>query len=160
MNVALVALCHLWTAISSLRQGSINWQLFWCPLKTFLKLLENYQQKITWRNQFPMKAHVVQSKFTTYKSLSSHWRCSIKKDVLKNFVKFTRKRLCRSLFYLENRLRHRCFPMGFAKFSRTTTVFCKTTAKTSFHKSPLLLPVLPNTEGNTQLVLMFSAAEM
>ena len=138
----------------------INWQLFWCPLKTFLKLLENYQQKITWRNQFPMKAQFIESKFTTYNSLSSHRRCSIKKDVLKNFVKFSWKRPCWSLFFLENRLRYRCFPIGFAKFSRTTTAFCKTTAKTSFYKSPLLLPVLPKTEGNTQLVLMFSAAEM
>ena len=30
---------------------------------------------------------------------SSHGRCSIKKDVLKNFVKFTRKHLCQSHFF-------------------------------------------------------------
>ena len=30
---------------------------------------------------------------------SSHWRCSVKKDVLKNFAKFTEKHLCQSLFF-------------------------------------------------------------
>ena len=30
---------------------------------------------------------------------SSHGKCSIKKAVLKNFVKFTRKHLCQSLFF-------------------------------------------------------------
>ena len=29
---------------------------------------------------------------------SSHWRCSIKKGVPRNFAKFTRKHLCQSLF--------------------------------------------------------------
>ena len=49
---------------------------------------------------------------------------------LKSFIKFTRKRLCQSLFFnkvaelspatlLKNRLRHRCFPMNFVKFLRT-----------------------------------------
>ena len=30
---------------------------------------------------------------------SSHWRCSAKKGVLKNFAKFTGKHLCESLFF-------------------------------------------------------------
>ena len=30
---------------------------------------------------------------------SSHWRCSVKKGVLKNFAKFTGKHLCRSLSF-------------------------------------------------------------
>ena len=29
---------------------------------------------------------------------SSHWRCSLRKDVLRNFAKFTGKHLCQSLF--------------------------------------------------------------
>ena len=38
-----------------------------------------------------------------------------KEGVLRNFVKFTRKHLCQSLFiFLE-----RCFPVNFAKFLRT-----------------------------------------
>ena len=53
-----------------------------------------------------------------------------KKGVLKNFAKFTGKRLCQSLFFnrvsglrpatsLKKRLWHRCFCMNFAKFLRT-----------------------------------------
>ena len=38
---------------------------------------------------------------------SSHLRCSFKKSVLKNFVKFTEK------------LWHRCFPVNFAIFFKT-----------------------------------------
>ena len=51
------------------------------------------------------------------------------KNFLRNFVKFTGKRLCRSLFLnkvtglrhstlLKKKL-HRCFPVNFAKFLRT-----------------------------------------
>ena len=60
-------------------------------------------------------------------------RCSIKKDVLRNFAKFTGKYLCQSLFFnkvtglrhatlLKNRFWHRCFLMNFAKFLRTPFV--------------------------------------
>ena len=30
---------------------------------------------------------------------SSHWKCSVKKGVLRHFAKFTRKHLCQSLFF-------------------------------------------------------------
>ena len=61
---------------------------------------------------------------------SSHQRCSIRKGVLRNFAKFTRKRLCQSLFFnkiaglrratlLKKRLCYRCFPVNFSKFLRT-----------------------------------------
>ena len=65
-------------------------------------------------------------------------RCSIlrssrpeefcKKGVLRNFAKFTGKHLCQGLFFnkvakacnlLKKSLRHRCFPVNFAKFPRT-----------------------------------------
>ena len=53
-----------------------------------------------------------------------------KKGVLSNFAKFTGKHLCYSLFFhkvaglrpatlLKKRLRHRCFPLNFAKLLRT-----------------------------------------
>ena len=53
-----------------------------------------------------------------------------KKSVLKNLAKFTGKHLCRSFFFnkvaglrpatlSQKRLWHRCFPLNFAKFSRT-----------------------------------------
>ena len=61
---------------------------------------------------------------------SSHQRCSVRKDVLRNFPKFTGKHLCQSLFFnkvaglrpaalLKRRLWHRCFPVSFAKILRT-----------------------------------------
>ena len=49
---------------------------------------------------------------------SSHRRCSVKKDVLKNFANFTAKHLCLSLF-IRKRLQHKCFLVKFGKFFRT-----------------------------------------
>ena len=46
---------------------------------------------------------------------SSHWRCSVRKDVLRNFAKFTG----RPVTLLKKRLWHWCFPLNFAKFLRT-----------------------------------------
>ena len=62
---------------------------------------------------------------------SSHRRCSVKISVLRNFSKFTGKHLCQRLFFnkvaglgpptlLKKSLWHRCFPVNFAKFLRTT----------------------------------------
>ena len=55
----------------------------------------------------------------------------LSKGVLRNFTKFTGKHLCQSLYLnkvagmrsailLKKRLWHRCFPVKFAKFPRTT----------------------------------------
>ena len=68
-----------------------------------------------------------------YYTVSSHRRCSIKKVVLKMLQKLARKHLCWKLFFnkvvgwrpatlLKNRLQHRCFPVNFANFLKTT--FC------------------------------------
>ena len=68
---------------------------------------------------------------------NSHQPCSVRKGVLRNFAKFTRKHLRQVLSYnkvagpepatlLKKRLWHRCFPMNFAKFPRTP-----------FHRTPL-----------------------
>ena len=67
----------------------------------------------------------------THGTRSSRRTCSIKIGVLKAFAKFTRKHLCQSLFFnkvtdlrpatlLKKRLRHKCFPLNFAKFLRTS----------------------------------------
>ena len=70
--------------------------------------------------------HFLIADLKTTKKRSSHPRCFIKKGVLKNFAKFTRKFLCPSLFYnkiaglatlLKKRLWH-SFPVNFAKFLR------------------------------------------
>ena len=55
-----------------------------------------------------------------YENRSSRLRCSVSKGVLRNFAKFTGKHLCQSLcFNKVAGLRHRCFPVNFAKFLRT-----------------------------------------
>ena len=67
--------------------------------------------------------------FSGTSARSSHRRCSVGKDVLRNFAKFTGKHLCQSLFFnkvvdlrpatlLKTRLWHRCFPVNVAKFLR------------------------------------------
>ena len=72
-----------------------------------------------------------------------------KKDVLKNFVKLTGKHLRQSLFFnkvadladlspatlLKKRLWHRCFPVNFAKFLRTS--FYRTLLVASSGNTPL-----------------------
>ena len=61
---------------------------------------------------------------------SSHMRCSVKKGVLRNLVKFTGNTCARDSFLIrlqarpttlfKKRLWYRCFPVNFAKFLRTT----------------------------------------
>ena len=57
-------------------------------------------------------------------------RCSVRKGILRNFAKFTGKRLCQSLLFnkvvglrpatlFKKRLGHRCSPVNLAKFLRT-----------------------------------------
>ena len=56
------------------------------------------------------------------KGRSSRRRCSVKKGVLRDFAKLTRKHLCQSIrpaTLLKKRLLHRYFPVNFAKFLRT-----------------------------------------
>ena len=78
---------------------------------------------------------------------SSHWRCSVQNDVLKNFANFTGKHFCWSLFWQKqslevfcrkdvvevllnftgkhlswsvfNKFQHRCFPVKFTKLLKT-----------------------------------------
>ena len=73
------------------------------------------------RNTFFYKTIlVVASSFR--QTRSSHQRCSMKIGALRNFAKFTGKHLCQSLrpaTLLKKRLWYRCFPVNFAKFSRT-----------------------------------------
>ena len=54
---------------------------------------------------------------------SNHQRCSIKKGVLRNFAKFAGKHLCQILFFNKVAgLEHRCFPVNFVKFLRTSVL--------------------------------------
>ena len=71
--------------------------------------------------------------YSTFKPLDKvqkqYRRCYVRKCILRNFEKFTGKRLCQILFYdkfahlkpvtlLKKRPWHRCFPVNFAKFVR------------------------------------------
>ena len=47
---------------------------------------------------------------------SSHCRCSVRKDVRKNFVKFTEKHFCQSFFFKKKRLWYRCFTKNLQNF--------------------------------------------
>ena len=68
--------------------------------------------------------------YVFYQWRSIHCRCSVRKGVLRNFTKFTRKYLCQILFFnkaaglrpatlLKKRLWHRCFPVNVVEFLRT-----------------------------------------
>ena len=70
---------------------------------------------------------------------SSHWRCSIKKAILKHFVIFTGKHLCRGLFFnkvaghqacnfIKRRLQHRYFFANIRIFIRRPILFWTTLA--------------------------------
>ena len=66
------------------------------------------------------------------KGRSSHLKCSMKKYILRNFIKFTGKHLCQILFFnkvarllrpatlLKKRLWHKCVPANFVKFLKTS----------------------------------------
>ena len=73
---------------------------------------------------------VLSCTFLFYTHTSSRPEVFCKKGVLENFTKFTGKHLCQSLFFnkvvglspatlLKKELWHGCFPVNFAKFSRT-----------------------------------------
>ena len=72
----------------------------------------------------------------------------VRKGVLRNFAKFTRKHLCQSLFFnkvaglrpatlLKKRLWHRCFPVNFVKFLRAPLRDCSR----SYAKNPAFLKI-------------------
>ena len=111
---------------------------FWCfascnRMQQQLKNLQNSQENTC--------AGVSTSQFNSQsmgrpdKRRNSHWRCSVKKGVLKNLVNFIGKHLVvawnyeGSLFnkvaanqtcnFTKIRLQHRCFPVKFVKFLRT-----------------------------------------
>ena len=85
------------------------------------------QYSSQWRRFCVIKFWSVAATFLLHSFRSSHQRCSVKKDVLRNFAKFIEKRLCQCLFFKKvighqlywKRLRHRCFPTNFEKFQRT-----------------------------------------
>ena len=55
---------------------------------------------------------------TLVKGRSSHWRCFVRKGVLRNFARFTGKHLCQSLYF--NKFAEVC---NFMKMKTGTGVF-------------------------------------
>ena len=86
----------------------------------------NFCCKINFLNlmfsQYLFQKHPI---LTVFLSEAVARRCSVRKCVLRNFVKFTGKHLCqcwlrlRPATLLKKRLRHGCFPVNFAKFLKT-----------------------------------------
>ena len=68
----------------------------------------------------------------------SHRRCSVKKVVYKNFVNFAGKHSCWSFFLIKlQAILHRCFPVKFVKFVRTSANDCLLTKQMSLFCSPV-----------------------
>ena len=102
-------------------------------LKSHKKVMEFFFSKVVGYNLFR----------------SSHWRCSIKKGVLRNFAKSTGKHLCQTLFFnkiagLRPLLKHfikkeslaQIFSCEFCEISKNTifTEHLRTTASTYLRK--------------------------
>ena len=79
------------------------------------------------------KLKMIFENFVTHRSSRPEVFC--KKDVLRNFTKFTGKHLCQSLFLLKKRLWYRCFPVNFAKFLRTPFFYRTPLVVASVHRS-------------------------
>ena len=88
----------------------------------FNMMLDN-QSRLVLNNQNPLR-HTMNHRDLLVLFRSSYRKCSVKKGVLKNFENFTEKHLCWSLLqacnFIKKRLQHWCFPVKFAKFSRTS----------------------------------------
>ena len=87
-----------------------------------------------------------------------------KDGVLKNFAKCTGKHLCQGLFFnkvadlrpsdlLKNRLRHRCFPVYFAIFLRTTNTSDGAACRVSTFDTELVILMLMFCDLYVQRVL-------
>ena len=95
-------------------------------LMRFLKVILNdvFQKFISTDKQIFNISNKVTS---IVKYRSSQRKCSVRKGVFRNLATVTEKYLCQSLYFnkvrpatlLKPRLRHKCFPLNFAKFLRT-----------------------------------------
>ena len=108
--------------------------LFWNGHESFFKFLMGHQfptREVNKRDKYRTTTSTMTKILLTLISNTEAvaQRCSLKKGVLNNFIKFTGKYLCQSLFFnkvaglrpttlLKKRLWHRCFLVNFAKFLR------------------------------------------
>ena len=119
----------LWVGENSMREFLLRH--FWMinevissPFADTQTLITFYINDPSWA--FIKRAFDVQEHFMNITEAVAQ-SCSVKKDVLRNFAKFTGKHLYQSLFFdkiagrplSKKRLWHRCFLVSFAKFLRT-----------------------------------------
>ena len=102
---------HKWSCFSSFLSLASAWTIFWLlVIVSWLSCVAKSDSCflcVTCFSDFPRQC-------STHRS--SHRKCSMIKDNLENFTKLTGKHLFQSLFLIW----HRCFPVRFAKFSRTS----------------------------------------
>ena len=75
----------------------------------------------------------------------SHRRCSIEKDILKNFENFTGKHM-KACNFIKKRLQHRCFSVKFAK--SLSTPILKNICERLFRIKNLRILRIKNIKGN------------
>ena len=111
------------------RMDKINYEHFVCimqPVQLYVYNRLTSKESLKIFIFFLLKVVLTENQNAVFKS--SHWRCSVKKGVLKNFAKFTGKHLCQSLFFnkvaglrpVEKETLAHVFPVNFKKFLRTT----------------------------------------
>ena len=113
-------------------KGIGNFETLKNPIYLFKNNLNNTNRNnIKYQVQNEKNGRIVELLIPTLNKIisrSSHQRGSLRKGVIRKFAKFTEKHLCQSFFsccnkaaatLLKKRLWYRCFPVDFAKFSRT-----------------------------------------
>ena len=107
----LLAFCKISVLKTSVKflGKHLCWILFSINLQT---LSQDYITDVFQWKRFILK--------TPFQQQKQSFAGVLKKGVLRNFAKFTRKHLCRRpATLLKKTLWHRCFPVNFAKFLRT-----------------------------------------
>ena len=104
--------------IKRLLKKLANMDKYFLPLPWMRKRKNNYQFFLTQNSKF---SEVL---LPLPPVRDSHWRQSVKKDVLKNFTKFTGKHLCWSLFLIKLQACGDCFLPGAGCCAPTSFLVC------------------------------------
>ena len=110
-------------------KGRSSW--FACTMKTMISAvakesrLDIFNEYESFNFNFVLlflkKTLAITTNMTNYLARSSRPEVFCIKGVLRDLTKFTGKHLCQSLFFIKAAgLEHRCFPVNFVKFLRTS----------------------------------------
>ena len=122
----------------------VNWNFYWWPRLRFFYIQSESMKKLQGKYLFKVMDRQ-QILLLMLKFRNSHWTCSVRKGVLRNFAKFTEKHLCEGLIFnkvaglrratfLTKRLWHRCFHVNFLRFLLRTPFLQNTSRRTSAKK--------------------------